>query len=137
METDTTIKGTLLVIDDIPDNIKILLEILTRLHFKVLTAREGQQGIKIAEYVLPDLILLDIMMPEMDGFEVCRQLKSQAATQAIPIIFMTALDDVQSKIKGFECGAADYITKPFQHKEVVARVETHIHLYQLQQQLQA
>lgn len=137
METDTTIKGTLLVIDDIPDNIKILLEILTRLHFKVLTAREGQQGIKIAEYVLPDLILLDIMMPEMDGFEVCRQLKSQAATQAIPIIFMTALDDVQSKIKGFECGAADYITKPFQHKEVVARVDTHIHLYQLQQQLQA
>ncbi|NJO15933.1 MAG: response regulator [Thioploca sp.] len=137
METDKTIKGTLLVVDDMPDNIKILLKILTQLHFKVLAARDGQQGIKIADYVLPDLILLDIMMPEMDGFEVCRYLKSQARTQAIPIIFMTALDDVHSKIKGFECGAADYITKPFQHKEVIARVDTHIHLHQLQQQLQA
>jgi signal transduction histidine kinase len=137
MDNDTTIKGTLLVIDDMPDNIKILLKILTQLHFKVLAARDGKQGIKIAEYVIPDLILLDIMMPEMDGFEVCRQLKSQATTQAIPVIFMTALDDVQSKIKGFECGAADYITKPFQYKEVVARVDTHIHLYKLQQQLQA
>lgn len=136
METDTTIKGTLLVIDDMPDNIKILLKILTQLNFKVLAARDGQQGIRIAEYTLPDLILLDIMMPEMNGFEVCRYLKSQATTQAIPIIFMTALDDVQSKIKGFECGAADYITKPFQYKEVVARVDTHIHLYKLQQQLQ-
>ena len=136
MDNDTINKGTLLVIDDMPDNIKILLKILSQLHFKVLAARDGHQGIKIAEYVIPDLILLDIMMPEMDGFEVCRYLKSQAITQAIPVIFMTALDDVQSKIKGFECGAADYITKPFQYKEVVARVDTHIHLYKLQQQLQ-
>ena len=137
METDTTIKGTLLVIDDMPDNIKMLLKILTQFHFKVLAARDGQQGIKIAEYVIPDLILLDIMMPEMNGFEVCSHLKSQATTQAIPVIFMTALDDLQSKVKGFECGAADYITKPFQYKEVIARVDTHIHLYKLQQQLQA
>ena len=129
-------KDTLLIVDDMPDNISILLAFLSKSGFKVLVTPNGEQGLKTAEYAHPDLILLDVMMPGMDGFEVCQQLKSQDKTSDIPIIFMTALADTVDKVKGFNLGAADYITKPIQQEEVLARVTTHLKLHKLQKQLQ-
>ncbi len=137
MNTPTTPKGTLLVIDDIPDNIKILLGFLGNAGFKVLAAKDGEQGLKLAEHTHPDVILLDIMMPGIDGFEVCRRLKANDRTKEIPVIFMTALTDVFDKIKGFQVGAADYITKPVQQEEVLARVTVHLNLRKLQKQQEA
>lgn len=128
-------QSVILIIDDIPDNAKILLSFLTKHSFKVLIASGGESGLQKAEDFLPDLILLDIMMPDIDGFEVCQRLKSLETTQEIPIIFMTALTDTVDKVRGFELGAADYITKPFQHQEVLARVKAHLSIRQLQQQL--
>ena len=127
---------TLLIVDDIPANISVLTNFLKSAGFKVLIAQNGKRAIQKAEYATPDLILLDVMMPEMDGFEACRILKSQDSTKEIPIIFMTALADTVDKIKGFELGAADYITKPIQHEEVLARVNAHLNIYKLQQHLQ-
>lgn len=125
-----------MIIDDIHDNVKVLRAFLSHAGFDVLIASEGEEGLQITEHVHPDLILLDIMMPGMDGFEVCRRLKSQENTKDIPIIFLTALTEVVDKMKGFKLGAADYITKPFQQEEVLARVNTHITLRKQQQQLQ-
>ncbi len=137
-------KDTLLIIDDMPDNVIVLVEFLRHAGFDVLFAYEGPEGIEIAKISLPDLILLDIMMPDMDGFQVCKALKAQEPTQHIPIIFMTALTDTINKIKGFTLGAADYITKPIQYEEVLARINTHLkirkqqhHIQQQNQQLQA
>lgn len=129
-------KITLLVVDDVPANLSVLSDSLSNAGFKVLVAQDGKRAIKKAEHVQPDLILLDIMMPEMDGFETCRILKSQPTTQNIPIIFMTALTDTLDKVKGFSLGASDYITKPIQHEEVLARINTHLKLCKLQQELQ-
>jgi len=128
-------KGTLLIVDDTPDNVKVLLSVLSHEGFKVLVAQDGEQGLETIEYVRPDLILLDIMMPGLNGFEVCQILKEREETRYIPIIFMTALTDTADKVRGFELGAADYITKPIQHEEVLARVNTHLKLYRLQRQL--
>lgn len=129
-------KDTLLIVDDMPDNISVLLAFLSKSGFKVLVTPNGEQGIKTAEYARPDLILLDVMMPGIDGFEVCQRLKAQTGTRDIPIIFMTALADTVDKVKGFTLGAADYITKPIQQEEVLARVTTHLNLHKLQRQLQ-
>jgi len=129
-------KGTLLIVDDITANISVLSNFLQESGFRVLITQNGKRAIQKAEYAHPDLILLDVMMPVMDGFEACQILKSQESTQDIPIIFMTALADTVDKVKGFELGAADYITKPFQHEEVLARVNAHIRLRRLQQQLE-
>jgi signal transduction histidine kinase len=136
MKVTTPVLKTLLIVDDIPDNINMLLEFLTQSGFKVLVAKEGQAAIRKAEYAQPDLIMLDVMMPGMDGFEVCKILKRKPETQKIPIIFMTALSDTVDKLKGFSLGAVDYITKPIQHEEVLARISTHLKLRQLQQQLE-
>ncbi|MDM8560446.1 hybrid sensor histidine kinase/response regulator [Candidatus Parabeggiatoa sp. HSG14] len=130
-----TKKDTLLIVDDNPDNISVLFNYLKRTGFKILIAQNGERGIEKAEYGQPGLILLDIMMPKMDGFEACRILKSKKNTKDIPIIFMTARTDSIDKVKGFKLGAADYIIKPFQHEEVLARVNAHLNLYKLQQQL--
>ncbi len=130
-------QGTVLVVDDVPANVKVLLDFLSGHGFKVFTAKDGQSAIKKAEYSKPDLILLDVMMPVMDGFEACKVLKSQESTKYIPVIFMTALADSVDKVKGFDLGAADYITKPFEQEEVVARVANHIKIRNLQKQLQA
>jgi len=127
-----TFKATLLVVDDIPSNISILLTILKEVGFKTLVSTGGEDAILKAEYAQPDLILLDVMMPDLDGFETCKVLKSKSGTRDIPIIFMTALTYTADKIKGFKLGAADYITKPFQHEEVLARIETHLSLKRLQ-----
>ena len=129
-------QNTLLIVDDVPANVSVLADFLKSVGFKVLIAKNGKRAIQKAEYAHPDLILMDVMMPEMNGFDACRILKSQETTQEIPIIFMTALTDTVDKVKGFELGAADYITKPIQQEEVLARVNAHLNLYKLQQQLQ-
>jgi signal transduction histidine kinase len=127
---------TLLVIDDNLDNVSLLLDFLTEGGgFKVLIARDGKDGIERAQLAQPDLILLDVVMPGLDGFEICQILKSKENTKHIPIIFMTMLTETVDKIKGFELGAADYIIKPFEQEELLARVTTHVRLHQLQQQL--
>ncbi|MDM8564508.1 hybrid sensor histidine kinase/response regulator [Candidatus Halobeggiatoa sp. HSG11] len=127
----------LLIVDDIPANISLLLDFLTDVGFKVLVAKDGEAAIKKAEYARPNLILLDVMMPGINGFEVCKRLKTMPTTQDIPIIFMTALSDTVDKVKGFSLGAVDYITKPLQAEEVLARVSAHLNLRKLQQQLEA
>ena len=130
------IQETLLIVDDIPANVSMLLDFLTEAGFKVLVAKDGFAALQKAVYALPDLILLDVMMPGMDGFEVCEKLKSQEESKNIPIIFMTALSETVDKVKGFSLGAVDYITKPIQHQEALARITTHLKLRQLQQQLE-
>jgi signal transduction histidine kinase len=137
MSDDKPQKDTLLIVDDIPANVSVLYKFLSQEGFKVLVAQDGKSAIQRAEYGNPDLILLDVMMPGMDGFEACRILKSQESTREIPIIFMTALADTVDKVKGFSLGASDYITKPFQHEEVLARVTNHLNFRKLQKQLQA
>ena len=133
---DEKFVDTILIVDDIPENAKVLLTLFRHDNFKILVAEDGREGIKMAEYANPDLILLDVMMPGMDGFEVCKYLKSKDNTKDIPIIFMTVQTDTVNKIKGLNLGAADYITKPFQYKEVLARANTHLNLRKLQRQLQ-
>lgn len=132
MDTHT---HTILIVDDIPSNVSVLFDFLTEKGFKVLVAQSGKWAIKTVNSVLPDLILLDVMMPEMNGFEVCRLLKTDPSTKDIAIIFMTALTDTIDKVKGFNLGAADYITKPFQQEEVLARVTTQIKLRQQHKEL--
>ncbi|HAI68827.1 MAG TPA: hypothetical protein DCM38_05235 [Gammaproteobacteria bacterium] len=127
---------TILIIDDMPFEVKLLSIFLNKMGFKVLAAYNGQKGIQAAELAQPDLILLDMVMPGIDGFEVCEKLKNHPKTQDIPIIFMTARStEILDKIKGFELGAADYIAKPFEHQDVLARINTHLKLHHLQQQL--
>lgn len=129
-------QDTLLVVDDVPANVSVLLEFLTNAGFKVLVAKDGSTAIKRVAYGHPDLILLDVMMPGKSGFEVCEILKSQAESQDIPIIFMTAVSDTVDKVKGLSLGAVDYITKPFQQEEMLARIKTHLNLRKLQQKLE-
>lgn len=130
-----TTKETLLIVDDIPTNLKVLLTYLHDLHYEVLVAQNGEDALEKVIYTQPDLILLDVMMPKMDGFEVCRRLKAHEKYRDIPVIFMTALTDTVDKVKGFEIGAVDYITKPIQHEEVLARVTAHLNLKNLQKLL--
>jgi len=134
--TDKNGRQTLLIADDEPGNIKILLELL-RSEYKIRVANNGQKVLKIAlSEEPPDLILLDVMMPELDGYEVCRRLKSDPRTQKIPVIFITGKIAEQDEIQGFEAGAVDYITKPFSSVVVKARVKTHIELKQARDYLE-
>ncbi len=127
----------ILIVDDVPENIHPLAEVLARDHV-VLVAMDGERALEIAHRAekRPDLILLDVMMPGIDGFEVCRRLKADAATRDIPVIFMTALTEVEHKLTGFQVGAVDYVTKPLEAVEVLARVDTHLALRAAQQRLQ-
>ncbi|HAA33369.1 MAG TPA: histidine kinase [Cyanobacteria bacterium UBA8553] len=126
---------TILIIDDSPDNLNLLSEMLSNARYKVHLAPSGKLALKFMQSNLPDLILLDIMMPQMDGYAVCEQLKDSEQTQDIPIIFISALQDVFDKVKAFSLGAVDYITKPFQEQEVLVRVENQLRLKRLSQQL--
>jgi len=130
-------KTKILIIDDNLTNIHVLMDHLNEAGYKTLIAENGEIGIKRAIYAVPDLILLDIMMPGIDGFETCRQLREHEKTKSIPIIYMTALSSTQDKIKGFQSGAMDYITKPFHKEEVLARIETHITLQRQKRELEA
>ncbi|MCU0540779.1 MAG: hybrid sensor histidine kinase/response regulator [Oscillatoriaceae cyanobacterium Prado104] len=121
----------ILAVDDTPANLDAISETLTDAGYEVAIATDGERALKQLQYTLPSLILLDVMMPGIDGFETCRRLKAAAATKDIPVIFMTALSDPTDKIQGFKLGAVDYITKPFEETEVLARVNTHIKLRNL------
>ncbi len=128
--------GLILIVDDTPANLDVLSETLSAVGYDVAIATTGERALKQLERKSPDLILLDITMPDMDGFEVCQKLKANPNTRNIPVIFITALTDTDKKIKGFELGAVDYITKPFQELEVLARVKTHLQLRRLTQNLE-
>jgi PAS domain S-box-containing protein len=129
-------KADILVIDDTPENLHLLSNMLTERHYKVRSVTKGMTGLRGAQAAPPDLILLDVNMPQMNGYEVCQQLKADDRTCEIPVIFISALGDVLDKVKAFQVGGVDYITKPFQVEEVFARIETHLTLRQLQKQLQ-
>ena len=130
-------KNTILIIDDNPANLGVMVEYLSDYGFEIMTALDGKSGIKRANYARPDLILLDVRMPGLNGFETCRRLRADEATCHIPVIFMTALTDMEDKVKGFQMGAVDYVTKPVQYEEVLARINTHLTLCNLQQELRA
>lgn len=129
-------KGNILIVDDTPDNLQMLTRILIRRGYQVRPAINAHLALKAVHHKLPDLILLDIMMPDIDGYEVCRQLKANARTRDIPILFISALYEEEDKVKAFEVGGVDFITKPFSTEEVLARVETHIALRNMQKQWQ-
>ena len=129
-------KGDVLIIDDTPENLTLLAEMLKQEGYKVRSATKGSTALRGAQAVPPDVILLDVNMPEMNGYEVCQQLKHSDRTRDIPVIFISALGDVIDKVKAFQVGGVDYITKPFQLAEVQARINTHLTLCRLQQQLQ-
>jgi signal transduction histidine kinase len=127
--------GTILIVDDMPANLEVVTNHLERQGYCPIVALSGEEGIERAEFVRPDLILLDVMMPGLDGFETCRRLKASERTRAIPVIFMTALADTTDKLAGFAAGAVDYVTKPLNGAEVLARIESHLALYALRRQL--
>ncbi|NUO78539.1 sigma-54-dependent Fis family transcriptional regulator [candidate division KSB1 bacterium] len=135
MYPTTNPPDTLLIVDDTPTNIGVLFEYLTQRGFKVLVAQDGESALEQLQFSRPDLILLDVLMPGIDGFETCRRLKAQPATKDIPVIFMTALTETVDKVRGFEAGAVDYITKPIQHEELLARVTAHLTIRKLQESL--
>ncbi|QLE58451.1 response regulator [Nostoc sp. TCL26-01] len=126
----------ILVVDDTLTNLEIISEALAEAGFVVVTANNGEKALQQVQIRLPDLILLDVMMPIMDGFTTCKQLKSNPATQDIPIIFMTAITDTNSKVDALSLGAVDYITKPFHKAEVLARISTHLQLRNLTKTLE-
>ncbi|OUL35407.1 hybrid sensor histidine kinase/response regulator [Nostoc sp. T09] len=129
--------GVILIVDDNPNNLEVLSEALMDTGWEILVAVNGEGAIAQAEYACPDIILLDVMMPGIDGFTTCDRLKSNLVTCDIPIIFMTALSETVDKVKGFSLGAVDYITKPFEQEEVLARVKTHLKIRNLTKQQQA
>lgn len=129
------VTANVLLVDDNLVNLRVLSRLLDREGYKVRPVNNGDQALKAIEAHQPDLILLDIRMPGMDGYQVCERLKADARFQTIPIIFISAADALQDKIRGFEVGGVDYIAKPFQELEVLARIHTHLQIYRLQQAL--
>lgn len=129
-------QATVLIVDDIPANLGILVETLSSTGYRTLIAEDGNDALEQLNHVLPDIILLDIMMPGIDGFETCRRIKKDKRTHHIPVLFMTALSGTSDKIKGFEAGAVDYITKPFNNEEILARIETHLLIRKQQEEIE-
>lgn len=127
---------TILLIDDNPANLSVAVDYLADHGFQIMVARDGETGLQLARQEQPDLILLDVRLPGIDGFEVCRRLKADERTQEIPVIFMTVITKAEDKVRGFAAGGVDYITKPFQHEEVLARVTTHLRLRELTRRLE-
>lgn len=132
-----TIEGCVLVVDDNPTNLSVLVNLLRDVGLRVLVATDGESAIEQIEYVKPDLILLDVMMPGIDGFETCQRLKANVETSKIPIIFMTALSETVDKVRGLSLGAVDYVTKPFEHEEVLIRIRTHLTIAKQRQQIES
>ncbi len=131
------IKGNILLIDDLPENLKLLTDLLSQLGYVVRSAMSGSRGLKSAKSKAPDIILLDIQMPEMNGYQVCQAFKDDPDLCHIPILFISALGETFDKLKAFEVGGVDYLTKPFQIEEVVARIEAHLTIKKQRQALQA
>ena len=130
-------KADILIVDDVPDNIRTLSSLLVNKGYNVRKALSGHMALFAIKHLKPDLILLDINMPGMNGYEVCKHLKSDIQTSSIPIIFLSAWDDIEDKVKAFQVGGVDYITKPFQLEEVLVRVQNQLTIQNLQTQLQA
>jgi len=126
---------TVLIVDDTPTNLSVLIDYLNEFGFEILIAIDGEGALTAAKAGKPDLILLDIMMPGMDGYETCKRLKQDPSTKEIPIIFISALSESMDKVKGFSSGGVDYITKPFQQDEVLARINTHVTLQRQKKEL--
>jgi len=133
--TDNTNPASILVVDDTPASLKLLTDIMKAEGYEVRSAISGALALHAAESAPPDLILLDIRMPEIDGFEVCRRLKATPATQDIPVIFVSAASETDEKVQGFQLGAVDYVTKPYQRDELLSRVRAHLELHQLRHHL--
>jgi two-component system, sensor histidine kinase and response regulator len=130
-------KKVLLIVDDRPENLDLLISFLEKCDYSIIVAKSGEETFQRFEYSKPDIILLDIMMPGIDGFETCRRLKEDDRYKDIPVIFMSALDDTVDKVKGLELGAVDYISKPFMHEEVLARINNHLQIQDLRSKLSA
>jgi len=136
MRKDGSDTESVLLVDDNPMNLQVLFQTLENQGCKMLIAKTGEMALSIAGKAHPNLILLDIMMPGIDGFEVCRRLKTDPDTEDIPVIFLSALGETEDKVKGLQLGAVDYISKPFQPEEVIARVNTHLTIHRLKQEVQ-
>ncbi|MDD1622455.1 MAG: response regulator [Methylococcaceae bacterium] len=136
MNNSIDTQGNIVIVDDQPNNLRVLSGILQQAGYKVRPALDGDVALKSIKSSPPDLVLLDIRMPEMDGYEVCRRLKADEQTRDIPVIFISALQDMEDKLSAFRAGGVDYLSKPFQMEEVLARVKAHLKLYRLQRDLQ-
>ena len=136
MKPESLKKRTILAVDDKLENLKVLIKYLEDSGFDLMVAQNGEEALKNVERIIPDMILLDVLMPGIDGFETCRRVKANETTRDIPIIFMTALTETVDKVRGFKAGAVDYLTKPLQYEEVLARVNAHMTIRKFQQQLQ-
>jgi PleD family two-component response regulator len=130
-------KGTILTVDDVYDNLAFLNQMLSAQGYKIRSALNGSLALQSAQAKPPDLILLDILMPDIDGYEVCRQLKANERTQHIPIIFVSALSETIDKVKAFAVGGIDYLTKPFQQEEALSRIDSQLQLSFMRQELMA
>ena len=128
-------KGDILIVDDNPVNLDLLSNMLMDRQYRVRVATNGRRALAAARSRPPDLVMLDINMPEMDGYQVCRELKAGDETREVPVIFISALDEAMDKVRAFEVGGADYVTKPFQFEEVLARIENQLKLSRLQRDL--
>jgi PleD family two-component response regulator len=128
--------GDVLIVDDAPDTLTVLKKILEEQNYRVRPAINGEIALRAVSYSPPEIILLDIRMPAMNGYEFCQRLKTGDKTKSIPVIFISALDELNEKVKAFSLGGVDYITKPFQGKEVLARIKKHLITHRLQQHLE-
>jgi len=128
---------TILLVDDVPENLAVLFEVLSGAGYEVLVAERGEAALERMPELKPDLVLLDVRMPGLDGFEVCRRLRANPEFAELPVIFMTALNETVDKVEGFRAGAVDYVTKPLEAEEVLARVRAHLQLRALRRQLEA
>jgi two-component system sensor histidine kinase/response regulator len=133
--TEPKAPATILVVDDNEMNVELLSNMLERYHYRVVTSLSGQESLNLVKEENPELVLLDINMPQMSGYEVCRRLKASPETADIPVIFISALDDTDNIVQGFDAGGVDYILKPFKFREVLARVETQLTLYRQKQKI--
>jgi len=127
---------TLLVVDDVPANLSMLIDAASAAGYRVLLAESGERALKLAAKTTPDLVLLDVMMPGLDGYATCRRLKADPALREVPVIFLSALDDAADKVAGLEAGGLDYVAKPLNPAEVLARVQVHLELRRLRAELQ-
>jgi DNA-binding response OmpR family regulator len=128
-------KTSILIVDDVPRNIQVLVNILREKDYKISVAPGGGKALEMVDLVLPDLILLDIVMPQPDGFQVCKKLKASHRTKDIPVIFLSAKTETENIVKGFELGAVDYVSKPFKKAELLARINTHLELKKAREEI--
>ncbi len=137
MNADQIEKCTILIVDDNPENLDVLIQLLKKTGSDIRIALSGEEALDRIELIDPDIILLDIMMPGLDGFETCRRLKENETVKGIPVLFISALTEIANKIKGFRAGGSDYITKPFNEEEVLARLNAHLTIHKQQLELVA